>query len=115
MQTALRGLPTDTTRFRLLLLLAGSFLALVGGLGLEDAQGLILVGCSVSILLLVFVYRLDYLHPAVAYVVPWITVLLFSTVPISTLARIAIFNMPVSAGDYSRVAGRDGGRAGHFG
>lgn len=87
MQWALTKVATDTARFRFLLLVAGAVVVFLGGMWLDDARALIYFGCAAGVVLLVVVYKFDYLHPAVAYVLPWLTVLLFSTIPISTLSR----------------------------
>jgi oligosaccharide repeat unit polymerase len=60
---------------------------LLGGFWVNDARALVFFGCSVGVLLLFAVYRFDYLHPAVAYLVPWLVVIFFSIIPISNLAR----------------------------
>ncbi len=62
-------------------------IAIAGALWLSGDDSLVLLACSLGAILLVLVYRLDYLHPAVAYALPWFTVLLFSIIPISTHAR----------------------------
>jgi len=70
------------------LLVAGAALALlVGVIVLRDSSQLLILGCAAALFLVVFVYRLDYLHPAVIYLLPWLTILFFSTVPISRYAH----------------------------
>jgi oligosaccharide repeat unit polymerase len=70
------------------LLVAGAALALlVGVIILRDASELLVLGCAAGVFLVVFAYKLDYLHPAVIFLVPWLTILFFSTVPISRYAH----------------------------
>ncbi len=66
------------------LLVAGAALAmLVGIVVLRESSQLLVLGCVAALFVVVFAYKLDYLHPAVTYLVPWLTILFFSTVPIS--------------------------------
>lgn len=70
------------------LLVGGAALAmLVGMLVLIESSQLLVLGCTAALFVVVFAYKLDYLHPAVTYLVPWLTILYFSTVPISRYAH----------------------------
>lgn len=64
----------------------------LGTFWFRDAHSLIFLGCFVGLFMLVAAYKLDYLHPAVAYFLPWLTILFFSTVPISEHARALNFS-----------------------
>jgi oligosaccharide repeat unit polymerase len=70
------------------LVIVGAALAMLTALVLlrESAQ-LLVVGYAATLCVVLFAYKLDYLHPAVAYLVPWLTILFFSTVPISKYAH----------------------------
>jgi oligosaccharide repeat unit polymerase len=48
---------------------------------------LVIVACSTCLLLCLFLYNFDYLHPSVAYLLPWLLILAFSVIPISSHAR----------------------------
>jgi oligosaccharide repeat unit polymerase len=55
---------------------------------LVDDNGLLVdVLVLVVVAALFLIYDFDYLHPSVAYVLPWITVIAFSMIPISAYAR----------------------------
>jgi oligosaccharide repeat unit polymerase len=70
------------------LLIAGAALVMLLGLVmLQQSSQLLVLGCGVALFVTIFVYKLDYLHPAVSYLVPWLTILFFSTVPISKYAH----------------------------
>jgi oligosaccharide repeat unit polymerase len=47
----------------------------------------VIIACSACLLICVFLYKFDYLHPAVVYLLPWLLILLFSVIPISSHAR----------------------------
>jgi oligosaccharide repeat unit polymerase len=55
----------------------------VGGTLIHDSEGLIALACTSSLFLLIAALRFDYLHPTVAFLVPWTVILSFSVVPIS--------------------------------
>jgi oligosaccharide repeat unit polymerase len=54
----------------------------------DESRALAALAVAGGWLLVIVVYRLDYLHPAVAYSVPWLTVVAFSVIPISQYARV---------------------------
>jgi oligosaccharide repeat unit polymerase len=60
-----------------------------------DPATFVIVACSACLLICASLYKFDYLHPAVAYLVPWLLILLFSIIPISSHAR------PVEAATYA--------------
>jgi oligosaccharide repeat unit polymerase len=72
---------------RLLLLAGAGLCMLVGIMLLSESTQLLVLGCAAASFVVVFVYKLDYLHPAVVYLVPWLTILFFSTIPISHYAH----------------------------
>jgi oligosaccharide repeat unit polymerase len=77
---------TETAAFRLLLILAAGLVVLGGVVWSSSGEGLTLLGCTVGLVVLL-IYKFDYLHPAVAFLAPWLTILFFSTIPISEYAR----------------------------
>lgn len=70
------------------LVIVGAALAMLAAMILlrESAQ-LQVVGYAATLFVVLFAYKLDYLHPAVAYLIPWLTILFFSTIPISRYAH----------------------------
>lgn len=76
----------DGTGFRLLIVLTVALLALGTAMWVDDSESLAICACVGGLVVLI-AFKLDYLHPAVAYVTPWLTILLFSTIPISEYAR----------------------------
>lgn len=92
---AFPALPRSTdlaVLYRLLVLVVAALVTGIGAVWLHDSEPLIFLGCSLGLIVLVVVYKFDYLHPAVAYLVPWLTILLFSTMPISEYARSLQFS-----------------------
>jgi oligosaccharide repeat unit polymerase len=47
----------------------------------------VIVACSACLLICLCLYKFDYLHPSVAYLLPWMLILVFSVIPISSHAR----------------------------
>lgn len=47
----------------------------------------VVIACTACTLVCARLYRLDYLHPSVVYVFPWLMILVFSIIPISMHAR----------------------------
>ncbi|HEY3658128.1 MAG TPA: O-antigen polymerase [Steroidobacteraceae bacterium] len=47
----------------------------------------VIIACAACLLICGFLYKFDYLHPTVAYLLPWLLILLFSVIPISSHAR----------------------------
>lgn len=64
-------------------------LLLVLGIALvqESSELLVFGSATLILLLLASAYKFDYLHPAVAYVIPWLVILVLSVFPISEHAR----------------------------
>jgi oligosaccharide repeat unit polymerase len=56
-------------------------------LALKSSELLVFGAATIILLLLASAYEFDYLHPAVAYIIPWLVVLAFSVFPISEYAR----------------------------
>ena len=52
-----------------------------------SGASVVIVACIAALVLLTGIYKFDYLHPAVAYLVPWLTLLIMSVFPISDYAR----------------------------
>ena len=78
---------TDSVAFRLCLLLASAAAIAFEVVWWQDTPVLIFSACALGLFILVISYRLDYLHPTVPYLVPWLTVLIFSTIRISKYSR----------------------------
>jgi oligosaccharide repeat unit polymerase len=72
--------------FRLFFMLSASLLLVITSPWLPDTQSLALAGCALGFIVLCS-YKFDYLNPAVAFLVPWLAVLFFSTLPISEYSR----------------------------
>jgi oligosaccharide repeat unit polymerase len=64
-----------------------AIVVLLSYLLVQQISTLIFIACVVFLFLSVNLYRLDYLHPAVAYILPWLMILIFSVIPISGHAR----------------------------
>lgn len=80
-------LATEAPAFRSVLVLSAFavvWLAMMWGAG---SEALVFVSVSVGFALVVAAFRFDYLHPAVAFLVPWMVVILFSAIPISSYSR----------------------------
>jgi oligosaccharide repeat unit polymerase len=77
---------TDTAPFRLLVILTAALVVLGGVVWFDSGESLTLLGCAAGLVIL-SVYKFDYLHPAVVFLAPWLTILFFSTIPISEYAR----------------------------
>lgn len=77
----------ETSAFRVSLLIACAAVLALTGVWWHDSRPLTFVGCSLGLLLLAAAYRFDYLHPSVPYLVPWLTVLVFSVAGISEYSR----------------------------
>jgi oligosaccharide repeat unit polymerase len=60
-----------------------------------DPATFVIVACSACLLICVSLYEFDYLHPTVVYLLPWLLILFFSIIPISSHAR------PVEAATYA--------------
>jgi oligosaccharide repeat unit polymerase len=73
----------DSSLNRNILVAGAALVMLVGIVVLRESSQLLVLGCVASLFVVVFVYKMDYLHPAVTYLVPWLTILFFSMVPIS--------------------------------
>lgn len=70
------------------LMIVGAALAMLTGMILlRESAGLLVLGYTATLIVVVFAYRLDYLHPAVAFLVPWLMILIFATIPISRYSR----------------------------
>jgi oligosaccharide repeat unit polymerase len=65
----------------------GALIVLVIGRLAPNSAIFVVISCSVCIFLCVHLYKFDYLHPAVAYLFPWLLILIFSIIPISSHAR----------------------------
>jgi oligosaccharide repeat unit polymerase len=72
---------------RLFVILMAGLVIFFTSLWVRDSHDLVIMACLLAAVLLLGGYKLDYLHPAVAYAVPWVTILFFSTVPISEYSR----------------------------
>lgn len=77
----------ETGLFRFLVVLTAFFVVCVGTITLQQSEVLIVLGCVAGVVVLVAAFRVDYLHPAVAFLVPWVVILLFSVTQISKYAR----------------------------
>jgi oligosaccharide repeat unit polymerase len=77
---------TDTAPFRLLVILTAALVVLGGVVWFDSGESLTLLGCAAGLVIL-SMYKFDYLHPAVVFLAPWLTILFFSTIPISEYAR----------------------------
>jgi oligosaccharide repeat unit polymerase len=67
-------------------MLGALIVLVIGRLALNSAI-FIVISCSVCVFLCFHLYKFDYLHPAGAYLFPWLLILIFSIVPISSHAR----------------------------
>jgi oligosaccharide repeat unit polymerase len=76
----------DTAVFRLLVILMAAVAVLAGIVWSDSGDRVTLFGCAAGLVILT-VYRFDYLHPSVVFLAPWLTILFFSTIPISEYAR----------------------------
>ncbi len=72
---------------RPLMLFGAALVVVAAAMSLQQSEQLMLVGCLVGVIILTTAYKLDYLNPAVAYLAPWLTIMFFSTVPISQFSR----------------------------
>jgi oligosaccharide repeat unit polymerase len=72
---------------RHLLVVGAALVMLAAMILLRESAQLQVVGYAATLFIVLFAYKLDYLHPAVAYLVPWLTILFFSTIPISRYAH----------------------------
>jgi oligosaccharide repeat unit polymerase len=77
----------QSTLNRLLYTALGALIVLVTGRLAPNSAIFILISCSVSVFLCVHLYKFEYLNPAIAYVFPWLLILIFSIIPISSHAR----------------------------
>jgi oligosaccharide repeat unit polymerase len=66
--------------------LAALVVLLIGQL-VSDSAIFVVGSCSVCVLLYISLYKFDYLSPAAAYLFPWLLILVFSIIPISSHAR----------------------------
>ncbi|MDP8984383.1 MAG: oligosaccharide repeat unit polymerase [Pseudomonadota bacterium] len=76
-----------STLIRLLYTGLGAVAVLAAAISEVNSTGLIIVACSVCLLICAAFYKFDYLHPVLAYLLPWLMILVFSIVPISAHAR----------------------------
>jgi oligosaccharide repeat unit polymerase len=67
--------------------LLGAVVVLVAGRLTHNSAIFVVVSSSVCVFLCIHLYKLDYLHPVVAYLFPWLLILIFSIIPISSHAR----------------------------
>jgi oligosaccharide repeat unit polymerase len=71
---------------RLLCVLSAAMLVGVSSLWIRDSSTLAFSACFAAAAIII-AYNFDYLNPAIAFLAPWLTVLLFSTLPVSAYSR----------------------------
>jgi oligosaccharide repeat unit polymerase len=76
-----------STLNRLLVTLFAAIVVSIAAALPHDQAGLIAASCCALLAVAGFLYGFDYLHPAVAYLLPWLMILIFSVIPISIHAR----------------------------
>ena len=76
-----------STLRNLLITLLGAVLVSVTAVFASEASVLVLVASAVYLVIGLGLYKFDYLHPSVAYLLPWLMILIFSILPISRFAR----------------------------
>jgi oligosaccharide repeat unit polymerase len=77
----------NTGPYRLLVAATGTLGLLAAAMWAGSSAALTLAACAIGLAVLIGAYRFDYMHPGVAFVLPWLVVLFLSTVPISAYAR----------------------------
>ena len=78
---------SKTPLFRILIALSAVTVGGVGAMMSRDNSTFIMLGCTAGISVIVIALRFDYLHPGVVFLLPWIVILGFSSIPISKYAR----------------------------
>jgi oligosaccharide repeat unit polymerase len=91
--------PRRSETLRMLIILSAGLAVMVAALWLSDSEELTSVAFGAGIVVLA-ANRFDYLHPAVAYLTPWLAILFFSTLPISDYSR----NLNISTTQFLLVA-----------
>jgi oligosaccharide repeat unit polymerase len=72
---------------RLLVTALGAIAVINASVYFQDTTALVVLACFVYVAICARLYKFDYLHPSVAYLVPWMMILSFSVVPLSKYSR----------------------------
>ena len=78
---------SNSTFRRFLVILLCAIVIFVALTFVNDTVGLVSIAALIFIAIIGGFYKFDYLHPATVYLVPWLMILIFSIVPISSYAR----------------------------